>query len=169
MKILMQLISSLLIFLVYFNCTSPDSNMNIEDNVLTLTAKITMPNVSGRIDHIAYDSINHLAFAAALGNNTIEVVNIDTKQVIHTIKGLYEPQGVAHIHSLQRLVVANGGNEACIFFDAKNYAELSSVDLKDDADNVRYDASTNLLYVGYGSGGIAIIDACFQKSKTDCL
>jgi hypothetical protein len=163
MKIFMQLISPLLLFLVYFNCTSTDSRMNIEDNVLTLTSQITMPDVSGRIDHIAYDSNNHLAFVAALGNNTIQVVNIDTKQVVHTIKGLHEPQGVAYISSLQRLVVANGGNGACIFFDAKNYTQLSSVDLKDDADNVRYDASTNLLYVGYGSGGISIIDASTMK------
>ena len=159
----MQLISPLLLFLVYFNCTSADSNMKIEDNVLTLTSKITMPDVSGRIDHIACDTNDHLAFVAALGNNTIEVVNIDTKQVVHTIKGLHEPQGVAYIPSLQRLVVANGGNGACIFFDAKNYTQLSSVDLKDDADNVRYDALTNLLYVGYGSGGISIIDASTMK------
>src|SRR3954447_21639829 len=102
MKIFMQLISALWLFLVYFNCTSPDSNVNLEDNVLTLTGKITMPDVSGRIDHIAYDTSNHLAFVAALGNNTIEVVNIHTKQIVHTIKGLHEPQGVAYVPSLQR-------------------------------------------------------------------
>src|SRR5205809_3910474 len=79
MKRFMQVISALLIFLISFNCSLPDSNMNAEDDILMLTAKITMPGVSGRIDHIAYDSINHLAFVAALGNNTIEVVNIETK------------------------------------------------------------------------------------------
>src|SRR3954447_14110819 len=163
MRMFMQLISPLLLFLFYFNCTSLDSNMNIEENALTLTGKITMPDVSGRIDHIAYDSINHLAFIATLGNNTIEVVNIYTKQVVHTIKGLHEPQGIAYVPSLQRLVVANGDNGACIFFDAKNYTPLSSVDLKDDADNVRYDAASNLLDVGYGSGGIAIIDVNTMK------
>src|SRR4051794_39724276 len=163
MRMFMQLISPLLLFLFYFNCTSPNSNMNIEENLLTLTGKITMPDVSGRIDHIAYDTNNHLAFVAALGHNTIEVVNIDTKQVVHTIKGLHEPQGVAYISSLQRLVVANGTNGQCIFFDAKNFSHISSIDLKDDADNIRYDATTNLLYVGYGSGAIAIMDANTMK------
>src|SRR5438046_4692578 len=137
--------------------------MNEDDDILMLTEKITMPGVTGRIDHIAYDSINHLAFVAALGNNTIEVVNIETKQVVHTIKGLHEPQGVVYILSLQRLVVANGDNGECIFFETKNYTEISSVDLKGDADNIRYDAATNLLYAGYGSGGIAIIDAGTMK------
>jgi DNA-binding beta-propeller fold protein YncE len=146
-----------------FHCASPVSNDLIQKNVLTLTAQISLPNVSGRIDHLAYDSINHLAFVAALGNNTVEVVNIDKKQVIHTIKGLHEPQGVAYIPSLQKLVVANGDNGACMFFDTTNYALLSAINLKNDADNIRYDAETNLLYVGYGSGAIAIVDANTMK------
>jgi YVTN family beta-propeller protein len=146
-----------------FYCASPVSNNFIEKDVLTLTGQIPLPNVNGRIDHIAYDSLNHLAFIAALGNNTIEVVNVDTKQVIHTIKGLHEPQGVAYIPLQQKLVVANGSNGQCTFFDAKNYNQLGSLDLKDDADNIRYDATTNLLYVGYGSGGIAIINASSMK------
>src|SRR6266498_2026146 len=126
-----------------FHCASPVANNFTEKNVLTLIAQIPLPNVSGRIDHIAYDSVNHIAFIAALGNNTIEVVNTDTKQVVHTIKGLHEPQGIVYIPSLQRLVVANGDNGACIFFDTKTFSQLSFVDLKDDADNIRYDATSN--------------------------
>lgn len=146
-----------------FQCDSPGENNFKEKNILTLVAQISLPDVSGRIDHIAYDSLEHLAFIAALGNNTIEVVNLDTKQVVHTIKGLHEPQGVAYIPSLKRLVVANGDNGACIFFNAANYAQVNSIDLKDDADNIRYDPATNLLYVGYGDGAIAIIEANSMK------
>lgn len=142
-----------------FSCASPDENTNATENVLTLISKIPLPDVSGRIDHIAFDTADGLAFIAALGNNTIEVVNIKTKQIVHTIKGLKEPQGVAYVPALKRLIVANGENGACIFFDATNYQQLKVIDLKDDADNIRYDEPSNLLYVGYGSGGIAIIDA----------
>jgi hypothetical protein len=35
--------------------------------------------------------------------------------------------------------------------------------LKDDADNVRYDSSTKQIYVGFGDGGIGIIDATNGK------
>lgn len=146
-----------------YDCASPSENDYMEKDRLNLIAQIPLPGVSGRIDHIAYDSLNHLAFIAALGNNTIEVVNIETKQVIHSIKGLHEPQGVAYISSLQRLVVANGDNGACIFFSTKDYSQISSIDLKDDADNIRYDKETGLLYVGYGSGAIAIIDPGTMK------
>jgi DNA-binding beta-propeller fold protein YncE len=134
-----------------------------QNKVLTLSEKITLADVNGRIDHIAYDAEDHLAFIAALGNNTIEVVNINTGKVIHTIKGLREPQGIVYIPSLKRLVVANGGDGECVFYDAGTYDQLSSVDLKDDADNIRFDSASNRLYVGYGNGGIAVIDANSMK------
>ena len=153
----------LLIAVANFNCASSIDKRNIEGDVISLSAKINLPGVSGRIDHIAYDSIHHLAFVAALGNNTIEVVNISTKEVVHTIKGLRAPQGIAYLPSSNRLVVANDGGGTVDFFNAANFKILASIDLKDDADNVRYDASENLIYVGYGNGSIAIIDAGTMK------
>jgi YVTN family beta-propeller protein len=150
-----------------FNCNSQPANNFTEKEKLTLLSKIILPNVSGRIDHIAYDSVNHLVFIAALGNNTVEVVNTNTKQVAHTITGLHEPQGIIYIPSLKKLVVANGDNGDCVFFDAITYTQLALVHLKNDADNIRYDAASNLLYVGYGNGGIAVIDANTMKQVGD--
>lgn len=146
-----------------FDCDAPTAYDHPEKDVLTLTAQIPLPGVSGRIDHIAYDAANHLAFVAALGNNTVEVVDIVADKAIHTISGLHEPQGIAYIPSLHRLAVANGNDGTCLFFDTHNYIQLGSVDLKDDADNIRYDEASGLLYVGYGSGGIAVIDATAMK------
>jgi DNA-binding beta-propeller fold protein YncE len=130
----------------------------MESEKLTLIAKIILPNVAGRIDHIAYDSIHHLAFIAALGNNTVEVININTNQLVHTIAGLHEPQGIIYIASKKKLVVANGDNGDCTFFDADTYKPIGNIHLKNDADNIRYNSFSNLLYVGYGNGSIAVID-----------
>ena len=151
------------------NCNSQVVNNNTEKEKLTLVSKIILHKVSGRLDHITYDSANHLAFIAALGNNTVEVLNINTAQVIHTIKGLHKPQGIIYVSSLNKLVVANGGNGDCIFFDATTYTQEGIVHLKDDADNIRYDAALNLLYAGYGSGGIAVIDANTMKLVGDIV
>lgn len=148
---------------ISFDCDSPAAYNHSEQDVLKLTAQIPLPGVSGRLDHIAYDGEHHLAFIAALGNNTVEVVDVMAKKVIHTISGLYEPQGVVYIPSIHRLAVANGNDGNCMFFDTHNYIQLGSVDLKDDADNIRYDEASGLLYVGYGSGGIAVIDANTMK------
>jgi len=154
----------LLFLFSWFNCAPPDSNnMNPQNKVLVLSDKVTLTNVRGRMDHIAYDAEDQLAFIAALGNNTIEVVNIRTGKVIHTITDLHEPQGIVYLSSLKRLVVANGGNGQCIFYETQTYNQLAIVNLQDDADNMRFDSASNMLYAGYGNGGIAIIDVVSMK------
>jgi len=149
--------------IISFSCNSQVTDQPLEKEKLTLISRINLPGVKGRIDHIAYDSADHLAFIAALGNNTVEVVNIISKQVIHTIKGLHEPQGIAYIPSLKKIVVANGDDGNCIFFEANTFQPTGTVDLKNDADNIRYDASLQLIYVGYNSGAIAVIDPNTMK------
>jgi len=149
--------------LFYASCNSQVADKNTENDRLSLVSKIVLANVSGRIDHIAFDSVNHLAFIAALGNNTVEVVNIKTGQLVQTITGLHEPQGVAYLSSLKKLVVANGDNGDCIFFDAVTYKQSGVVHLKSDADNIRYEPTSQLLYVGYGDGAIAVIDPNLMK------
>jgi len=152
---------------INLNCTSQVTSVNPEKEKITLISKITLPDVKGRIDHITFDPVNHLAFVAALSNNTVEVVNIETKQVIHTIAGLHEPQGVLYTSSFKRLVVANGDNGNCVFFDAGTYKESGFVKLKNDADNMRYDTASHFLYIGYGDGGIAVIDAKLMQQTTN--
>lgn len=160
MKVIMQTILFFLgILSVYTNCSSPVSNEHYPGTMLTLERKIELRGVSGRIDHIAYDPEDKLAFIAALGNNTVEVVNIVTGKIVHTISNLDEPQGVAYIPFLKRLVVANGGNGGCIFYDLTTYNRLKTFDFKRDADNIRFDSASGRVYAGYGNGGIAVIDA----------
>jgi len=166
-KILYQLSIILLLGILHFNCNSQETNSYTEKERLSLGAKIVLSNVSGRIDHITYDPVNHLAFIAALGNNTVEVVDISTKQPMKTITGLHEPQGIVYIPSLKKLVVANGDDGDCVFFDAVTYNQSGIVHLKSDADNIRYDSISQLLYVGYRNGSIAVIDANSMKLVAD--
>src|SRR5205807_2300439 len=41
--------------------------------------------------------------------------------------------------------------------------KISELNFKDDADNVRYDDAAKKIYVGFGSGGIAIVNAADGK------
>ncbi len=134
---------------------------------LKLIANVSLPGVSGRIDHLAYNSNKHLVYVAALGNNTIEVVDLKKKKVIHNITGLSEPQGIRYIPETNVIFVANGGNGECSVFDAKSYQKIGSVKLNGDADNVRYNPAAKKIYVGYGNGGIAVIDAITYKILAD--
>jgi hypothetical protein len=44
-------------------------------------------------------------------------------------------------------------------FSGDDFSPRGRVDLGDDADNLRVDETNNLVFAGFGSGGIAIIDA----------
>ena len=130
-----------------------------ETGPLRLIQTIPLHNVEGRIDHMAVDLKGQRLFIAALGNNTVEVLDLHAGKHIRSITGLREPQGVGFIPELNKLFIANAKNGACDVFDASSFKFIKSVKLSDDADNIRYDAAARRVYVGYGSGGLGIIDA----------
>ena len=118
---------------------------------------ITLPNVKGRIDHMAFDAKSHRLFVAALGNNTVEIVDVEKGVVLHTISGLHEPQGVLFIAGGNRLFIANGDDCTVQIFNGSDYQLVKTVPLGKDADNIRFDPLRRQVYVGYGSGGLAIL------------
>jgi DNA-binding beta-propeller fold protein YncE len=97
-------------------------------------------------------------FVSALGNNTLEVVDLKTGKRAKTIGQLKEPQGVLYVPERDRLYVANGNDGSVRIFDASSYAPLKTLDYGEDADNLRYDAVHKRIYVGYGSGALGEID-----------
>src|SRR5262245_57214722 len=126
---------------------------------LRLVQTIPLPHVEGRIDHLAVDLHGQRLFVAALGNNTLEILDLQAGTHLHTITGLHEPQGVVFIPESNTLVVTNGQTGACDFFDGTSFQHRNTIKLASDADNVRYDAATHTLYVGYGAGALGLIDA----------
>ena len=126
---------------------------------LKLKQTIALPGVEGRIDHMEIDAAGDRLFVCALGNNTVEVLDLRNGQRSHSITGLGAPQGIAYIPELDRLFIANDKGGICKIYDAKSFQMVGELDLKDDADNVRYDQATKKIYVGFGSGGIAVVNA----------
>jgi DNA-binding beta-propeller fold protein YncE len=131
---------------------------------LTLAQTIALGGVEGRIDHFAFDAAGDRLFLCALGNNTVEVLDLRKGQRFHSITGLGAPQGIAYIPELDRLFIANDKGGICKIYDAKSYQNLGEIDFKDDADNVRYDDSSKRLYVGFGTGALGIISAPESKA-----
>src|SRR5437660_5697813 len=82
---------------------------------------------------------------------------------IRSITGLGAPQGVVYIPELDRLFVANDKGGVCKIYDGKSFQQISELNFEDDADNVRYDSATRKIYVGFGSGGIAVVNASDGK------
>ena len=127
--------------------------------LLQLKQTIVLPGVEGRIDHLDLDVANERLFVCALGNNTAEVLDLRKGERVHTISGLGAPQGLVYIPELNRLFIANDKGGVCNVYDAKSFQTVGELNLKDDADNVRYDDAAKKIYVGFGSGGIAIVNA----------
>jgi glutamine cyclotransferase len=126
---------------------------------LKLNQTIPLPGVEGRIDHFAFDAAGERLFVCALGNNTVEVLDLRKGQRAHSITGLGAPQGIAYIPELDRIFVANDKGGICKIYDGKSFQAVEELNFEDDADNVRYDEATKKIYVGFGSGGIAVINA----------
>src|SRR6266850_1506540 len=106
---------------------------------LTLAKTIPLENVEGRIDHMAVDVAGQRLFVAALGNNTVEVVDLKAGKKIQSLPGFAEPQGIVYVPEFDRLFVANGTDGTCRILDGHSFKTISTVELGDDADNVRYD------------------------------
>src|SRR5215468_12049525 len=137
---------------------TPPAAQTPETPLLSLEAKIPLGEVKGRIDHMALDPMRSRLFVAELENNSMGVVDLTARKVIHVIAGLTEPQGVGYEPSTDTLYVANGGDGSVRLYRGADYAETSRIDLRDDADNIRVDPITKHVLIGYGGGGIATID-----------
>jgi DNA-binding beta-propeller fold protein YncE len=130
---------------------------------LELVQTIPMPGVRGRIDHMSIDLEGRRLFVSALENNTVEVIDLAAGKDVHQIPDLREPQGVLYVPESKKLFVGNGGDGTCRIFDARNYRLLSTVHFGSDADDIRYDQAAGLVYVGYGEGGLGILNALTGK------
>src|SRR6266853_2355567 len=106
---------------------------------LTLAKTIPLEKVEGRIDHMATDIAGQRLFVAALGNNTVEILDLKAGKTLQSLPGFAEPQGIAYVPELDRVFVANGQDGTCRILDGHSFKTISSVQCGEDADNVRYD------------------------------
>src|SRR5262249_28170129 len=133
-----------------------EHSVPLQDRVsamLTLGQTIPLHGVEGRIDHLAVDLEGRRLFVAALGNNTLEVIDLAEGKQAARVTGFREPQGVAFDAGTDRLIVANGGDGVVHILSRRSLARASFAPFGSDADNVRVDREGRV-YVGYGSGAI---------------
>ncbi len=127
---------------------------------LQLEEQIPVPGVAGRLDHFTADGKRRRLFVSALGNNTLEVIDVFAGRVIHSIKGLAQPQGPLYVPGVDKLYVANAEDGKVRVYDGATYTLRKTIDFGKDPDNMRYDEASKRVYVGFGEddGGIAMID-----------
>ncbi|MBI1852760.1 MAG: hypothetical protein HYR85_20660 [Planctomycetes bacterium] len=145
-----------------------------------LLQTIPMPDVKGRIDHLAVDVAGQRLFVAALGNSSVEVLDLKTGSDVHSIVGLAEPQGILFVtddigepdtpatkerldangsESHPTIVVACGGDGTVKLFDATTFEMTRQIEFDADADNLRYESATKRVFVGFADGAIGIAES----------
>jgi DNA-binding beta-propeller fold protein YncE len=130
---------------------------------LILLRSIDLPHVEGRIDHMAFDPVAQRLFVAALGNNTVEVLDVKAGVHFKSVPGFREPQGIAVLPDANAVAVANGQGDGLQLLTTADYRPGVLIMLGDDSDNVRYDPSGKRLYVGFGGGALAAINPADAK------
>ena len=127
---------------------------------LQLEEQIPVPGVAGRLDHFTADAKRKRLFVSALGNNTVEVIDVFAGRVIHSIKGLAQPQGPLYVPGVDKLYVANAEDGKVSVYDGETYILRKTIEFGKDPDNLRYDEASKMVFVGFGEedGGIAMID-----------
>jgi DNA-binding beta-propeller fold protein YncE len=159
---LLRLLWELSLLINFYSCNAQKTTANIlkPDKSIVLSVK-------GRIDHMDVNLKDQIVYVAALGNNSLEVADLRSGKIIYSIRGLDEPQGVAYIPQTNEILVANGGTGDCYFYNARSFEKTGTIHLNSDADDVRYDSASKKIYVGYGDGGISVIDAVSHKQLED--
>ena len=126
---------------------------------LQLEAKIPLGDVRGRIDHMAVDLARHRLFVAALGNDSLAVVDLNAQRLDRLIGELPEPQGVGYDPATDTLYVANAGDGSVRLFKGPDLSPGERIELGSDADNIRVDSKAGRVFIGHGDGALTIVDA----------
>jgi DNA-binding beta-propeller fold protein YncE len=147
--------------------TAGQASAQSDTGPLQLEGKIPLGDVRGRIDHMAVDLKRQRLFVAELGNDSVGIVDLQNRKLIRRIPGLKEPQGVGYEPSTDMLYVANAGDGSVPMFEGGDYRAAGQIQLGSDADNIRIDAVSNRVFIGYGSGGLAVIDPSTHRKVGD--
>jgi len=143
---------------------------------LTLVQSIEMPEVPAGpyADHLALDLKNQRLFTTPQANKAVDVLDLKSGKVLHTIPGFGNPHAILYREDRNRLFVTDGGVGALRIFDATTYREIKSIKLELNADGIGYDPTSGHLYVSNGGDEagkeyslISIIDTAREEKIGD--
>src|SRR4051812_28671574 len=109
-----------------------------DQSFLKLVQTIALDGVEGRIDHLAADPQRMRLYIAALGNDSLEVVDLEAGKHIHGISGLRKPTGARVLPDSGNIIGASGEDGIVRRLDP-DLNLIGKTEGLDDADNVRLD------------------------------
>jgi DNA-binding beta-propeller fold protein YncE len=120
-----------------------------------------------KLDHLALDARRDRLFVANMANRTLDVIDLKQGKLLKSVPGQKGIQGVTYAPDLDRVFVGLGVDGYCNAFDGETYAQLKSFPFPTDADNVRYDPHTGMVYVAHLEKSLGIVEAKTLTVKAD--
>jgi DNA-binding beta-propeller fold protein YncE len=142
---------------------------------LVLLQSIPLPELhDGDFDHFAVDLAGHRLFLTAEKNAAVEVFDLRTNKLIHSLTDIDEAHSMVYRADLKKLFVVDGGAAEVKIYQGDTYKRLGGIKLEDDADSMAYDPSTKYMYVVNGGRGahaafsfISVLDTTTDKKLAD--
>src|SRR5215469_9090291 len=122
-RLLMIIVATVLAFGVDISASMVGQNADF----LIQVGTIPLNGVGGRIDHFGFDATRQRLFVAALGNDTVEMLNLSADRVTQEIKGLRAPQGIAFAPESNRPAVANDQDGSVRLYDGTSLRQTAKI------------------------------------------
>lgn len=132
---------------------------------LRLERIIPLPEVKGGFDLMAVDLAGQRLFIAAEDNHSIEVLDLAAMKPLRSVPGFDEPKWFNYRPEAKRLYVATAGDGRVTALNAETLEPVKVYQFREKCNNLRYDATRKLLFVGVGKtfGTLGVIDTREDK------
>jgi hypothetical protein len=121
-----------------------------DKQALKLVRTISLPGVTGRLDHMGVDLDKKRLFVAAVSNNTLEVVDLIGGKPIKSLTGIKDTQDALFLGGdFNKLYVSSLDGHVRVF-QGETLWLVQDFKIEPDPNRLFYDPATNLIYFGYG-------------------
>jgi DNA-binding beta-propeller fold protein YncE len=144
---------------------------------LSFVQSISLPGLhDGDFDQFAVDLEGHRLFVAAEENSVVEVVDLRTNKLIHTISDLKAPHSIFYRLDSKKLFVSDGGAPEVKIYNGDSYKLVGSIKLEGNPDLIAYDSNKNYMYVTNSKAGdgvppsysyISVVDTTNSEKLAD--
>jgi len=114
---------------------------------LKLLRTIPMPGITGRFDSFGIDVKGHRLFVTPLDHKTVEVYDLKTGKLVHSIPGMEKAHAVLYRGDLDEIFVTDGPAQSLKIFKGDTYELVKAVKPLAEPDGILYDSAGHYLYI----------------------
>jgi len=104
----------------------------------------------GDFDHLAVDIPGRRLFVAAEDNSAVEVIDLRTDKLVHSIEGVKAPHSLLYRADANKLLVVDGGTGQIKIYQGDSLKPIGAIQLELECDSIAIDPVANIVFVVNG-------------------